>query len=348
MAILDESRFIERLQFFNGQRLFASDLQDIDEFNREMRWLHNQSMHQPGIGNGFAVSGKKGDRQVTIGPGYAIDVLGREIVLVQDQVETIPPVAGNAKGKPVFYDLTVSYPDNSDLEEVETRDGICLPRGAVRLREEPIFCWVEVDSNENNAKNPQLQKDIKDGLKIILARIEVLNCQLNQPVSIVVRRNARPVMQPYVASGKGKPEWNFVQWNFDLSPHINSLREVLLTLPSIVFADVSSQSTVLLKAKASVVTSEAGFLTVPSYSTNIIGTREMDISDFTEGEVSSSSPSVLVLDRFFVEKAKLDSFDIVGFIIAVASRSLAGTVQLEDLVKELIQSWELSWMGVEE
>src|SRR5262252_2770057 len=124
MSILDETRFIERLQFFNGQRLFASDLQGIEEFNREMRWLHNKSLHQPGIGNGYAVTGKKGDREVTIGPGYAIDALGREIVLGQDQIEPVPPVAGESDGSPVSYDLTVSYPPDADLEEAETRDGI--------------------------------------------------------------------------------------------------------------------------------------------------------------------------------------------------------------------------------
>ena len=75
MSILDETNFIERLQFFNGQRVSAADLQGIEAFNREMRWLHNTSLHQPGIGSGFAVGGSKGDREVTISPGYAIDAL---------------------------------------------------------------------------------------------------------------------------------------------------------------------------------------------------------------------------------------------------------------------------------
>src|ERR1041385_8881006 len=73
MDFLKQTRTIERLQFFNGQRLFAEDLQGIDAFNREMRWLHNISLHQIGIGNGFAVTGKRGEREVRIGPGYAID-----------------------------------------------------------------------------------------------------------------------------------------------------------------------------------------------------------------------------------------------------------------------------------
>ncbi len=66
---------LERQQFFDGQRLLASDLQGLEAFHRQMRELHNRSLHQPGIGNGFAVSGERGDRQVTIGAGYALMAL---------------------------------------------------------------------------------------------------------------------------------------------------------------------------------------------------------------------------------------------------------------------------------
>ena len=78
MPIIGGTRFLERSRFFDGQRLFASDLQAVEAFGREMRWLHNQSLHQPGIGSGFAVSGSKGDREVVIQPGYAIDAEGRD------------------------------------------------------------------------------------------------------------------------------------------------------------------------------------------------------------------------------------------------------------------------------
>src|SRR5215468_8387573 len=108
MSILDETAFVERLTFFNGERLFASDLQALEAFNREMRWLHNQSLHQPGIGSGFAVTGNVGDRQVTIYPGYALDSQGEEIIPTETFVDPIPPVANNGSGGSVFYDLTVS------------------------------------------------------------------------------------------------------------------------------------------------------------------------------------------------------------------------------------------------
>ena len=69
MGILDETKFVERVQFFNGQRLFASDLQSVEAFNREMRWLHNQSLHQPGVGNGYAVRGAIFDKFAPGGSG---------------------------------------------------------------------------------------------------------------------------------------------------------------------------------------------------------------------------------------------------------------------------------------
>src|SRR5262245_35464881 len=205
MELLKETRFIERFQFFNGQRLFSSDLQGIEQFNREMRWLHNRSLHQPGIGNGFAVTGKKGAREVTIGPGYAIDAEGREIVRTQDQVEPVQPVAGQDDGSPVLFDLTVSYPSDEDLETTETREGVCLPRGVIRLKEEPVFCWVRLDE-DGQPINDDEKKAILSGMKIVLARAEVLNCKLNRDISTAQRISARPATQPYVCCGQTEPD----------------------------------------------------------------------------------------------------------------------------------------------
>src|SRR5258708_38918287 len=98
MAIIDAMQSLERIQFFNGQRLFASDLQGLESFNREMRWLHNQSLHQAGVGSGFAVVGKKDDREVTVSAGYAVDSLGREIVLTKTLRGPLPAVTRRRAG----------------------------------------------------------------------------------------------------------------------------------------------------------------------------------------------------------------------------------------------------------
>lgn len=247
MGIVDETGFIERLTFFNGQRLFASDLQAIEAFNREMRWLHNQSLHQPGIGRGLAVSGKRDEKEVRVGPGYALDALGREIVLTRDRVEPVPPVASEDDGKSVFFDLAVSYPDDSLLEEAETRDGICLQRGVVRLREEPVLCWIRLRRDAAGHLAPldgKLQLEIQNGLRIVLARVEVLECRLRQDISLAERRSARPERQPYIACGSQTVQWDEVA----LSENVFSLT-------------------------AAVDTSSAGFLTMPCYSVRLDGER---------------------------------------------------------------------------
>src|SRR5689334_8541368 len=157
-----------------------------------MRRLHNQSLHAPGVGSGFAVTGQKEDREVTISAGYATDSVGREITQTQTQTLAVPPVAGD-KGKPIYYDLPVSYPDDSALEEAETREAICTggPR-VIRLEEAPVFCWVELAGEQLAPKKPKLKVDLETGLRIRLARIAVLNCQLYEKVSIAQRQNARP------------------------------------------------------------------------------------------------------------------------------------------------------------
>jgi hypothetical protein len=187
MSFIDVTRSVERQRFFDGQRLLADDLQQIEGFNREMRWLHNQSLHQPGIGNGFIVTGHKGDREVTVGAGYALDDLGREIVLTSSRTLAVPPVAGDPDGQARGFVLTVRYPDDADLEEVELRQGVCGTRGAVRLREEPIFCWVQLNPDGSPARD---QAEILTGRTPVLAAIAVRNCRLDKDLSIAPRRDA--------------------------------------------------------------------------------------------------------------------------------------------------------------
>ena len=255
MAIIGETQFLERIQFFNGERLFTTDLQTLEAFNREMRWLHNQSLHQPGVGSGYAVAGNVGDREVTISPGYALDSLGREIILTQTLIQPIPPVADNGSGGSVFYLLTVSYPADSDLKPSETRAGICSQPGVVRLREEPVFCWVRLNDNDTNRQpvDPNLKLRISKGLFIVLGQIEVFNCKLKQPVSSVQRRNAVPAKQPRIACGvESAPNWQGASASTPL-PDLSQIGSVTLT--------------------ASIHTAGGGFQAIPCYTARIMGPR---------------------------------------------------------------------------
>lgn len=337
MPIIGTTRFTERINFFNGQRLFASDLQDVEQFNREMRWLHNQSLHQAGVASGYAVSGNKDDRLVTIQPGYAIDNSGREIVLTQPEVLQVPPVANDGQGDPVYYDLTVSYPPDSQLKETETRDGVCVPRSAVRLREKPVFCWVELASTgESTASNglaadrspklPKLQRDLESGVRIRLARAEVLNCKLNQPLSVAQRRNAKPALQPFLSAGR---------------------------------TDTSNDWSLFLKAGVQIAlrvhTTSGRFRTPPRYLAQVIGDRVVTVSiDNKDREMVLDG--FVRLYKFSDQSAPLyntrETDDSLGFIFSMLVPSvLIDPVKPEDVKQDklnlALKNWYVEWMGIE-
>jgi hypothetical protein len=372
MDFLDATRSIERQRFFDGQRLFASDLQAIEAFNREMRWLHNQSLHPFGIGNGLAVTGRKGDREVGVGPGYAVDDLGREIVLTTPRTVPVPPVVGD-DGHPRRYVLTVEYPDDANLEEVELREGICDTRGAVRLREEPIFCWVPLNPDGSPAQDAG---QILGGRKLVLTEVAVRDCQLDQDISIVQRRNARPPTQPIIACGVEQPtaweDWN--PWD-DLG------------LPG---GAVGRELRMLYQAvgglQAEIHTGLAGFLTTPDYFARIDGPRVIEVTlngeqvrVVLDGLLSIVDPTpntftaqviVLYFDlprrdvqpgvdlAMRARRRLVGGFDVsaltgvfaetVGEAPAQGRLSEAGAAEEEEPdLKELLKDWRVAWMGVE-
>ena len=331
MSIIGSTQFLERIQFFNGERLFASDLQSLETFNREMRWLHNQSLHQAGIGSGFQVTGNVGDRQVTISPGYALDSCGREIVLTESQVLAIPPIADNGSGGPAFYDLTVSYPDDSQLTPVETRQGVCMPAGVISLREAPVFCWVRLSDDPNNHQpvDARLKDRINKALYLVLAQVQIFNCQLKQPVSTVPRRNARPPVQPRVACGNEKnPNW---------------------TAGNLGFGDTTGDAELVAPFgtyyfTGSVDTSAGGFQSTPNYTVRLVGPRQFT---FTPAGATTQEPFIMDASISIPADSTLTptGFSIQIFPV-VAAPNGNGSPSATD-VANAVNQWTVGWMGVE-
>src|SRR4051812_48245750 len=105
----DDIPLLERPSFFHNQRLTADDLTAAQTYNRELRWLHNRSLHSWGIAFGFAISGPRGAQSVKVQPGYAIDCVGRDLVLDAALEMPIPAIASDSNGSPAVYYLTISY-----------------------------------------------------------------------------------------------------------------------------------------------------------------------------------------------------------------------------------------------
>lgn len=329
MSIIGSSQFLERIQFFNGERLFASDLQALEAFSREMRWLHNQSLHQAGVGSGFQVTGAKGDRQVTISPGYAIDSCGREIVLTESQVLSIPPVADDGSGGPAFYNLIVSYPDDSELTPSETRQGVCLPAGVIKLREAPVFCWVELNSDPSNHQpvDQRMKDGIKKALYIVLAQVQIFNCQLKQPVSTMLRRNARPPKQPRIACGMPAT----LTWSASNLGAGSTASGVSIVVPF---------GTTMFTSQVD--TSSGGFQSKPNYTVRIVGPRTFS---FVPAVGGASQPFVMDALVSIPNDVTLTKSGFTIQIFPVIA-SATGTPSDSDIQKAVDQ-WTVSWMGVE-
>src|SRR5690349_18012956 len=90
------SNNIERPIFYEGQVLGAADLEAAVEHGRGQQARHNRGLHTWGIARGLelddggkAKEKKAADgspyREITLKAGMAIDITGREIVVVEDE-----------------------------------------------------------------------------------------------------------------------------------------------------------------------------------------------------------------------------------------------------------------------
>lgn len=168
---------LERILFYPGELLGADDLTALDTNNTELRWLHNR-LHNWGIGFGLDVQGTAGGTFVTVNPGYAIDIRGREIILTQPVDQPIPAVAG-----PATYYLVADYVPNAGQTVEEQRDASgcgcasacsCSTSGAVRLSNDPAILW-------------KTGAQLVFGIDVVLAQVWIQNCVLNR-ISAAVRR----------------------------------------------------------------------------------------------------------------------------------------------------------------
>jgi hypothetical protein len=184
---------LERIVFFQGELLTADDLTTLDGNNRQLRWLHNRTLHNWGIGIGFDVIGGRGDTSITVSPGYAIDSLGREIILSTSVKQPIPAVPSGT-----YYLVADWVGDSGQTAEEQRGATACNPGGAVRLSNDPLIAWKTI-----------AQLDL--GIDIVLAQVVIQNCVLGQNPSMAPRRYSTCGSMLYIKAGEVSA--NAITWN---------------------------------------------------------------------------------------------------------------------------------------
>jgi hypothetical protein len=101
---------LQRLNYYNGQRLEALDFRDEQRYHmRVRRWL-NKALYSAGIASGLEVTKHPTDKHaVVVGPGLALDQDGREIIVIESQVVRVCGVPRRADGVQIGNYLVIAY-----------------------------------------------------------------------------------------------------------------------------------------------------------------------------------------------------------------------------------------------
>ena len=84
-------RPLARPNFFSGRLLDAATLAAEQDYQREMRRLHNRALHGYGVASGLNVNIEAGgEPSVSVAPGYALDRCGNEIALCESAKLRLP------------------------------------------------------------------------------------------------------------------------------------------------------------------------------------------------------------------------------------------------------------------
>ena len=176
-----EQRKLERVRYWQGQKLRSRDFNNIHAVEEQRRWWHNRALHNAyGIEEGFEASLSTDNTGVVIQAGLAYDNAGRELILETEQTVTIPYTPGMDQDIVlcIRYRQEIQAPGENDLATV-----CCTSTGPQFVE----FVW-----------RPKQHCGSTDGVPLA----EIVKGQL-QPLS--TRPSARPLSRPLLASGSTVP-----------------------------------------------------------------------------------------------------------------------------------------------
>jgi hypothetical protein len=137
---------VERVNYYNGERLEAADLLLDQSYHITLRRLVNRGFFSPGVVQGLTIT-TSNPTTVTVAAGFALDPQGREIVLTRHQKIAVPnhtPSSGIGG-----YYLTIRYHE----ARVPGPSPDCAPTSASgppsRIDEAPVLGWTELWPDHN-------------------------------------------------------------------------------------------------------------------------------------------------------------------------------------------------------
>jgi hypothetical protein len=173
MSVLEPP--IERLNYFNGERLDARDFRAESDYQIRVRRLVNHWLFSPGIARGLEVTRDPNDtHKVRVGTGLAFDFMGREIIVLEQTAVPVYGVPSTTPGYVLGNFLVVSYveergePSNEAGCRVTAGSCGCTIswNGPTRIREGVKFEVVDTWPTEASGRIVLAQLELAKGCEV--------------------------------------------------------------------------------------------------------------------------------------------------------------------------------------
>jgi hypothetical protein len=164
---------VERLHYFNGQRLVAQDLELEQGYFIQVRRMLNRGLYSPGVVDGLEAS-KVDARHVRVSHGLALDPAGREVILLSDTTLAVPsrlpssPLGG--------YFLVIQYAEQTRPGTLDDcREGVGTTPPDL-IMEAPHLGWTETWPNQQACG----EKGHPSDCAVVLALVKLdASCQVS-------------------------------------------------------------------------------------------------------------------------------------------------------------------------
>jgi hypothetical protein len=189
----------DRVTWRSGQRLDARDLRDDHRRDGRLRQLHVRHLHDTwGIALGFEVTasstldgfGRAGSAEIVVGPGYAVDGQGRDLLLAESIQPSLPAVDGR-------FVLTVAYREDSEFPDSSGLPAPGIDNGLDLRQERVRFAW----------RTPE---EVRFGPEVPLSQITIANGAMTGGLDFTVRRYTQPLLRPHIdmrVTEEGRSGW---------------------------------------------------------------------------------------------------------------------------------------------
>ena len=128
---------LQRLRYWQGQKLLSRDFRDQVSYESELRWWHNRALHNAyGVSYGFEVTLDK--THVEINCGVAYDCYGRELILQVPKRMALPPAPVEGFASVTLVASFAASDQHISSKEVLMGTVDCSPN-----RLTPAFQWKE-------------------------------------------------------------------------------------------------------------------------------------------------------------------------------------------------------------